>query len=117
MNRLASLKGNTAWASLDVATSVWKHRDRLRDPSQRTEASKAVAWDVGESVVKTAASSGGAAAAGVALAAAAEGSFVFGTAIAGSTVVVAAAPFVAGASAAYATGKLVTIVRIRVGPS
>lgn len=110
-----SLKGNALWMSLDVAQSVWRHRGRLRDPEMRADASTDVAWDAGESVIKSAASAGGASAAGLALAAVAEGGTILGTAIAGSAAVSFAAPAAAAAAAAFAAGKIVTVIRTRVG--
>lgn len=110
----ASLKGNAAWASLDVATSAWSHKDRLRDPAQRGDAMRDVAWDAGESVVKSAASTGAASAAGVALVAAAESGAALGAVVGGSAAVAAAAPFVAGLVASYASGKVIKVARTRV---
>jgi hypothetical protein len=111
--RIAGVRSNAAWASVDIAGSVWRQRDALSDPLRRGEALKDVGWDTAESVIKTAASSGGVAAAGFGLAAAAEGTGVIATAIAGSTVAAAAAPVLAGMVAAYGVGKLVTVARKR----
>lgn len=109
--KATTLKGNAVGGVMDVGYSVWKNRDRLRDPKDRKSASADVAWDTGEAASKTAGYAAGAAAGAAGIAAAAESVAVVGAAVASGSAVVAAAPVVTGVVAAWATGKTFKAMR------
>ena len=95
-----AMRGNAAWVAVDAGTSVWRHRAGLRDPGNRREAAREVAWESGEAVSRGVAGGMAAVAAG-------------GAVVAGGTAAAVGAPLAAGAAASWVAGKAVKGVRRR----